>query len=100
MYETLMGQLVKGRLTADLADEIRESLQILRNTSLSQERRVVDHVALDEDADLESLITNIFTQTEASDMTDYRSDFLSMTDTLMQNVHAVHISNWDEYVSW
>ena len=22
-----------------------------------------------------------------------------MTDTLMQNVHAVHIFNWDEYVS-
>jgi hypothetical protein len=27
------------------------------------------------------------------------ADFLSMTDALMQNVHAVHICNWDEYVN-
>ena len=32
-------------------------------------------------------------------MADYWRDFLSMTDALMQNVHAVHICNWDEYVS-
>ena len=32
-------------------------------------------------------------------MADYWKDFLSMTDALMQNVHAVHIGNWDEYVS-
>ena len=32
-------------------------------------------------------------------MADYRKDFLSMTDALKQNVHAVHIRNWDEYVS-
>ena len=90
MYEALMSQLVKGMLTPDLADETRENLQILRNTSLSQESRVDAHAALEQDADIESLITNIFTQTEASDMADYWRDFLSMTDTLMQNVHAVH----------
>ena len=45
----------------------------------------VAQVALAEEADLESLITNIFTQTEASDMADYWRDFLSMTDALMQN---------------
>ena len=31
-------------------------------------------------------------------MADYWRDFLSMTDTLMQNVHAVHICNWEVYV--
>ena len=75
MYEALISQLVKGMLTPDLADETRENLQILRNTSLSEEPRVADHAAdhaaLEEDADLESLITNIFTQTKASDMADY-----------------------------
>ena len=32
-------------------------------------------------------------------MADYWRDFLSMTDALMQNVHTVHVCNWDEYVS-
>ena len=71
MYEALMSQLVIGKLTPDLPNQTRENLQILRNTSLSQEPRVAAHAALAEDADLESLITNIFTQTEASDMAHY-----------------------------
>ena len=57
VYEALMSQLVKGRLTPDLANETKENLQILRNTSLSQEPRVAAHAALDEGADLESLNT-------------------------------------------
>ena len=32
-------------------------------------------------------------------MADYWKDFLSMADALMQNAHAVHICNWEEYVS-
>jgi len=32
-------------------------------------------------------------------MAHYWKDFLSMTDALMQNVHAVHACNWDEFVS-
>ena len=66
-----MTQPLKGRLTPDLADETRQTLQILRNKSISQEPRVAAHAALEEDADLESLITKIFTQTKASDMADY-----------------------------
>ncbi|KAJ3580968.1 hypothetical protein NHX12_017231, partial [Muraenolepis orangiensis] len=85
MYEALLNQLVKGRLVPNLADETRENLEILRDTSLSKESRTAAHVALEDDADLESLITNLFTQVEASDMADYWRDFLSMTDVLMQN---------------
>ena len=91
MYESLMSQQVKGRLMPDLADETRENLHILRNTSLSQEPRVAARAGLEEDADLESLITNIFTQTEANVMADYWWDFLSMTDALVQNIHNVII---------
>ncbi len=97
MYEALMSQLLQGR--PDLADRTRENLEMLKDTSLSQEDRAAAHVALEEDADLASLINNFFTKVEASDMADYWTDFLSMTDALMQNVHAVHICNWDEYVS-
>ena len=31
-------------------------------------------------------------------MADYYRDFLNMTDVLMQNVHAVHSCNYDEFV--
>ena len=57
MYEALMRQLLKGWLTPAPADKTRKDLQILRNTSLSQEPRVGAHAALEEDADLESLST-------------------------------------------
>lgn len=99
MYEALMSQLVQRRITPYLADETKESLEILRDSSLSQETRVAAHAALEEDANLENLIRNLFNQLEANDMAHYWKDFLSMTDALMQNVHAVHICNWDEYVS-
>ena len=67
MYKALMSKLVQGRLTPDLADETRENLEIL---SLSQESHAVAHAALENDADLKNLITNFFTQVEASDMSD------------------------------
>ncbi|KAL8575003.1 hypothetical protein ACOMHN_064534 [Nucella lapillus] len=98
MYEALMSQLVQGRITPDLGGETRENIRILRNTSLSKEARAAAHAALEEDADLENLITNLFSHVEASDMADYWRDFLTMTDALMQNVHAVHECNWDEFV--
>ena len=54
---------------------------------------------LKEDADLKRLTAHIFAHVDESDMAGYWRDFLSTTDALMQNVHAVHICNWDEYVS-
>lgn len=99
MYEALMSQLINERLIPNLADKTRENLIVLRDTSLTQKSRAAAHVALENDADLESLIADMFTHVKTSDMADYWRDFLSMTDALMQNVHAVHICNWDEYVS-
>ena len=84
---------------SSLGDETRENLKILKNTSLSQDSRAAANTALEDDDDLNSLITNLFTQVEDSDMAHYWKDFLSMTDALMQNVHAVHVCNWDEFVS-
>ena len=83
----------------NLGDETRENLKILKNTSLSQDSRAAAHTALEDDDDLNSLIANLFTQVEDSGMAHYWRDFLSMTDALMQNVHAVHVCNWDEFVS-
>ena len=54
MYESLLSQLVKARLIPNLADETRENLEILKDGSLSQDSRAVAHIALEEDADLES----------------------------------------------
>ncbi len=94
-----MTRLAKDRFMPNLADETREKLEILRDTSLSQESRAAAHAALEDDADFNILVTNLFTHVETSDMSNYWRDFLSMTDALMQNVHAVHVCNWEEYVS-
>ena len=48
---------------------------------------------------LHGITRSLFNQVETSVMADYWRDFWSMTDALMQNVHAVHICNWDEYMS-
>ena len=54
--------------------------------SLFPESRFAAHAALEEDADPENLINNLFTQTEASDMADYLG------------ISCAHGYNWDEYV--
>ena len=99
MYEALMSRLLQERLTPHLANDTIKNLDILRNTSASQESRAAAHEALMQDADIDNLITNLFTHVETSPMEEYWRDFLSMTDALMQNVHAVHICDWDDYVS-
>jgi len=55
----------------------------MESPSLSQESRFAAHAALEKDADLESLITNISTQTEASDCGLLR-DFLSSWSQLIR----------------
>ena len=67
-----------------MADVTRENLEIARDMGLSQECRAAAHAALEKDADLESLINNLFSRLNASDMADCWKDFLSMTDALMQ----------------
>ena len=98
MYEALISQLVKERLISNLTDKMKENLNIVRNMGVSRESRAAAHMALEEDADLNTLIKNLFTHVEGSDMADYYRDFLNMTDVLMQNAHAVHSCNYDEFV--
>ena len=81
MCEVLMSQQRQRRLTPNLADETRENLEILRDISLSQESHTTAYSSLKDDADLECLITNLFTQGETSDR------------CTQQNVLAVHICN-------
>ena len=98
MYEALMSRLVKERITPYLADVTKKTLKILRDPTHSQEAHVAAHKTLEEDPNLQNLIANLLKHVEESDMATYWKDFLSMTDALMQNVHAVHSCNWDEYV--
>jgi len=56
-------------------------------------------INFEDDAYLARLVDDLLTHVEGCDRAEYWKDFLSMTDALMQNVHAVHIGNWDEYVS-
>jgi len=58
----------------------------LKPPSRSPKSRVAALAALEEDADQESIITNISTQTKACDMADYLG------------IPCAHGYNWDEYV--
>ena len=53
MYGVLMSQLMQGRLTPYLADEVKRKLEILRDTSIDLQSRAAAHAALEEDAELE-----------------------------------------------
>ncbi len=75
MYEALMRQLVKVQIMPDLGSETKQNLEILRDASLSRECRAAAHEALEEDADLKSLISKMFAHVEQSDMADYWRDF-------------------------
>ena len=65
----------------------------MKKTSLSQDIYAAAHTALEDD---DNLIAKLFIQVEDSDMAHHWRNFLSMTDTLMQNVQSC---NWDEFVS-
>ena len=92
MYEALMSQLVKERLIPYLADEIKDYLEILRNSNLLQKSRADAHRALEEDADLERLVANIFTHVDASNMANYWKDFfpwlMHSCRMCMQSIYA------------
>jgi len=99
MYEALMSQLVKVRLVANLADKTKKNLATLRDASLTKQFIAAAHKALEDDVYLAHLVGDLLIHIEGSDMADYWNDFMSMTDALMQNLHAVHICNWEKYVN-
>ena len=66
-----MGRLLRERLTPRLTDDTRENLDILRDTNVSQKSRAAAHATLDEDADIDSLITNLFIHVETSHIVDH-----------------------------
>ena len=69
IYEALITQLVKLRLMPNLADEMMDNLWTLRNKSFSQESlAAVACTILEDDDDFESLIAQLFTQVEASEL--------------------------------
>ena len=59
MYEALITRVVQERLTPNPADKTKKGLEILRDMSLSQESCTTAHTAMEDDADLETLITNL-----------------------------------------
>ena len=79
-------------------DQTKRCLAVLRDVEQSKESRSAAYTTLEQDK-LDQVITSIFSHIDQSDMAEYWKDFLSMTDALMQNVHAVHICNFEEFVS-
>ena len=56
---------------------------ILRDASLARESRASAHTELENDAHLQTLIDDLFSEVEGSDMADYWKAFLIMTDVIM-----------------
>ena len=92
MYEALLCQLLRERLTPHLSSDVKDKLGMIRDTSQPQQSRTAAHGALLDDEDLSGLITSMLTHVQDSDMAHYWAEFLNMTDALMQNVHAIHVS--------
>ena len=99
MYEALLCQLLRERLTPHLSSDVKDKLGMMRDTSQPQQSRTAAHGALLDDEDLSGLITSMLTHVQDSDMAHYWAEFLNMTDALMQNVHAIHVSDWDEFLN-
>ena len=99
MYEARMSQILHEKLTPHLSYDVKEKLRILRDTCQPQHLRSAAHDALLTNDDLSRLVATMFSHLKDSDMAQYRIDFLSIVDALMQNVHAVHTCNWYDYMS-
>ena len=68
--------------------ETKKNLETLRDTTLSQDTHSAAHLALENDADLQELVSNLFSHV---DMAEYWKDFLFMTDALMMKSDLLSI---------
>ena len=49
---------------------------------------------------MKTLTSSLFVEIEKFHMANYWLDFMSMVDALMMHFHAVHICNWEEYLTY
>lgn len=97
MYKELMRQLLHERTIPREADDARENLMILRDTEFSQESHAAAHAAHEVNANIDSLVT-LFTHL-GTVIWQTTGGISYLWRTHMQNVHAIPLCNWDEYVA-
>ena len=98
--ETLIYKRLKTILSYDsLSHSIKENLTILRKAlEETKENLSSAYNNLEDDNDLQNLVDAVYEE-PGTDMGGYWLSYMEMSDVLLQNVHACHVGNFEEYVS-
>ena len=101
MYETLMHLLLNRRLAgSELEAGTRAQLAVLRDPKVNTQKSLAAaNEKLQNDPAIDTLISSLFEEVEGSDMANYWTEFMTMVEILMMNVHAIHTCNWEEYLT-
>ena len=96
--------LIHKRLTklmenTTLSEQVLRNLETLRN-ALEETKGVLASAygELEDEASISKLVDEVY-QTPGTEMGDYWLSFMEMSDVLIQNVHACHVCDLDEYLS-
>ena len=96
--------LINKRLTKllenkTLSEEALHNLETLRNAfEESKDVLASAYGTLEDDESIRGIVDEVY-QKPGTDMGDYWLSFLEMVDILIQNVHACHVCDLDEYLS-
>ena len=86
-------------LTIDLPQNTLENISTLRKAlEESKEQLMAAYSDLQDDVYIEQIVDQIY-QSPGTDIGDFWITFLEMSDVLLQNVHACHVCDLDEYLS-
>ena len=95
----LQKRLSKVLQEHELSEEARENLSILRNAlNITRDHLETVHHDLENDESLKEVVLRVY-ENPGTDMGDYWVTFMEMSDVLLQNVHACHTCNIQEYLS-
>ncbi len=101
MYETFMHLILNRRLAgSELEAGTRALLAGLRDPKVNTQKSVAAaNEKLQNDPAIDILNRSMFEEVEESDMANYWTEFMTMVEILMMNVHVIHTCNWDEYLT-
>ena len=78
---------------------MKHHLDTLRQTLKESQENLADiHRNPENDRDLQEVVQSVY-ESNGTDIGDFWLTFLEMNDVLMQNIHACHSRNAQEYLS-
>ena len=92
-------RLTKQLESSTLSPQAQQNLRTLRNAlTETTETLASAYGKLEDDETIRRLVDEVY-EKPGTDMGDYWLSFLEMSDVLIQNVHACHVCDLDEYLS-